>query len=69
MFIHQYELFKMLPNESISSMLTRMTTITNSLDVLGKTYTNTNIAKDLGSKGDDCRTWTCGVRESFGVAT
>jgi len=59
----------MLPNESISSMLTRMTIITNSLDVLGKTYTNTNIAKDLGSKGDDCRTWMRGVKGSFGVAT
>jgi hypothetical protein len=40
MLIHQYELFKMLPNESIISMFTRMTTITNSLDVIGRTYTN-----------------------------
>jgi hypothetical protein len=40
MLIHQYELFKMLPNESITSMFTRMTTITNSLDVIGRTYTN-----------------------------
>ena len=27
MLIHQYELFKMLPNELISSMFIRMTTI------------------------------------------
>jgi hypothetical protein len=43
MLVHQYELFKMLQNEYITSMITRMTTITNSLDVLGSTYTNTDI--------------------------
>jgi hypothetical protein len=43
MLVHQYELFKMLQNEYITSMITRMTTITNSLDVLGSTYTNADI--------------------------
>ena len=47
MLIHQYELFKMLPNESITSMFTRMTTITNSLDVIGRTYTNANIISKI----------------------
>jgi hypothetical protein len=35
MLMHQYELFKMLPNEFITSMFTRMTIITNNLDALG----------------------------------
>jgi len=43
MLVHQYELFKMLPNESITSRFTIMTTITNSLDALGRTYTNVDI--------------------------
>jgi hypothetical protein len=33
----------MLPSESITSMFTRMTTITNSLDTLGRIYTNVEI--------------------------
>ena len=33
---HQYELFKMLPNESITSMFTRINTKTNSLDALDR---------------------------------
>jgi hypothetical protein len=47
MLVHQYELFKMLPNESITSMFTRMTTITNNLDVLDRTYTNVDIASKI----------------------
>jgi len=45
MFVHQYELFKMLSNEFTTSMFTRMTTVTNSLDALGRTYTNTDIVR------------------------
>ncbi|KAJ6870827.1 hypothetical protein NC652_036479 [Populus alba x Populus x berolinensis] len=37
----------MLSNESITSTLTRMTPITNSLDVLGNTYTNTNTVSKI----------------------
>ncbi|KAJ6932203.1 hypothetical protein NC651_007804 [Populus alba x Populus x berolinensis] len=33
----------MLPNKSITSRSTIMTTITNSLDALGRTYTNVDI--------------------------
>jgi len=47
MLVHQYELFKMLPNESITSMFTRMTTITNNLDALDITYTNVDIASKI----------------------
>ena len=37
MHVHQYELFKMLSSE--------FTTIINSLDAFGSTYTNTNIVR------------------------
>jgi hypothetical protein len=47
MLVHQYELFKMLPNESITSMFTRMTIITNSFDVLGRIYTNADIVSKI----------------------
>ena len=43
MLVHQYELFKMFHGESIICMFTGMTTITNSLDALGRTYTNVEI--------------------------
>jgi len=47
MLTHQYELFKILSNESITSMFTRMTYITNSLDALGRTYTNVDIVSKI----------------------
>jgi hypothetical protein len=43
--VHQYELFKMLPSESITSMFNRMTTTTNSLDAFGRTQTNAEIMR------------------------
>ncbi|KAJ6862792.1 hypothetical protein NC652_039607 [Populus alba x Populus x berolinensis] len=45
MLVLQYKLFKMLLNESITSMFTRMITITNSLDGLGRTYTTITMEK------------------------
>jgi len=33
----------MIPNESLTNMFTRMKTITNNLDALGRTYTNVDI--------------------------
>ncbi|KAJ6966057.1 hypothetical protein NC652_003827 [Populus alba x Populus x berolinensis] len=45
MLIHEYKLFKMFPSESITSMFTRITTITNSLDAFGRTYTKARIIK------------------------
>jgi hypothetical protein len=47
MLVHEYELFKMFPSESITSMFTRMTTITNSLDALGRTYTMAKIISKI----------------------
>ncbi|GAV75155.1 UBN2 domain-containing protein, partial [Cephalotus follicularis] len=40
MLVHEYELFIMHDNESISDMFTRFTTIINSLKNLGKSYPN-----------------------------
>jgi hypothetical protein len=37
----------MLPNKSITSIFTRMTTITNSLDALGIAYSNTDITSKI----------------------
>jgi len=47
MLVYQYELFKMLPSESITSMFTRMTIITNSFDALVMTYTNAKIMSKI----------------------
>ena len=47
MLVHQYELFKMLSNESITNMFTRMTTITKNLDALGRTYINVDIISKI----------------------
>ncbi|XP_038697186.1 uncharacterized protein LOC119994770 [Tripterygium wilfordii] len=40
MLVHDYELFKMKPNECISDMFARLTTICNELQSLGKVYSN-----------------------------
>lgn len=40
MLVRKYELFSMMPEESISEMFTRFTDIINSLKALGKVYTN-----------------------------
>jgi len=47
MFVHQYELFKILPYESITSMFTRMSTITNNLNALGRIHINANIMSKI----------------------
>ncbi|XP_021771739.1 uncharacterized protein LOC110735868 [Chenopodium quinoa] len=39
-FLRQYELFKMLSNESIKEMFTRFTQIINNLDSLGRSFSN-----------------------------
>ncbi|GAV80504.1 UBN2 domain-containing protein, partial [Cephalotus follicularis] len=49
MLVHEYELFMMHDNESISDMFTRFTTIINSLKNLGKSYTKQELAKDLST--------------------
>ena len=47
MFVHQYELFKMQPDETIKEMFTRFTDITNNLKSLGKTYTNEEMVRKI----------------------
>ncbi|MQM10984.1 hypothetical protein Taro_043885 [Colocasia esculenta] len=41
--IHEYEMFKMSPEETISDMFTRLSKITNELKALGKNYIDTEI--------------------------
>ena len=40
MLVHDYELFKMEPNESLTSMYSRFSVIINALNLLGKVYSN-----------------------------
>ena len=50
MFVHNYELFKMDANETITDMFTRFTNIINALKGLGKVYTTSeNVRKILRS--------------------
>ncbi|GAV61595.1 UBN2 domain-containing protein, partial [Cephalotus follicularis] len=44
---HEYELFIMHDNESISDMFTRFTTIINSLKDLGKSYSNQELVRKI----------------------
>jgi len=46
-FVHQYELFMMQPDETIKEMFTRFTDITNNLKSLGKTYTNEEMVRKI----------------------
>ena len=47
MLVHQYELFKMQPEETIKEMFTRFTDITNNLKSLGKSYTNEEMVRKI----------------------
>ncbi|GAV71628.1 UBN2 domain-containing protein, partial [Cephalotus follicularis] len=47
MLVHEYELFLMHDNESISDMFTRFTTIINSLKNLGKYYPNQELVRKI----------------------
>lgn len=47
MLVHDYELFKMKPHESIKDMFTRFTDIINGLKALGKTYANTEQVRKI----------------------
>ena len=47
MLVHQYELFKMQPDETIREMFTRFTDITNNHKALGKTYTNEEMVRKI----------------------
>ncbi|GAV74100.1 UBN2 domain-containing protein [Cephalotus follicularis] len=47
MLVHEYELFLMHDNESISDMFTRFTTIINSFKNLGKSYPNQELLRKI----------------------
>ncbi|GAV83721.1 UBN2 domain-containing protein, partial [Cephalotus follicularis] len=47
MLVHEYELFIMHNDESISDMFTRFNTITNSLKNLGKSYSNQELVRKI----------------------
>ena len=47
LLVHKYELFKMLPNESITAMFTRFTDIINGLKSLGKIYSNVDLVRKV----------------------
>ncbi|GAV79944.1 UBN2 domain-containing protein, partial [Cephalotus follicularis] len=47
MLVHEYELFVMHNDESISNMFTRFTTIINSLKNLGKSYSNQELVRKI----------------------
>ena len=47
MLVHNYELFNMTPEESITVMYTRFTTIINALNALGKSYTNSDLVRKI----------------------
>ena len=47
MLVHQYELLKMNPAESITSIFTRFTNIINGLKSLGKVYANSELVRKI----------------------
>ncbi|GAV88467.1 zf-CCHC domain-containing protein/DUF4219 domain-containing protein/UBN2 domain-containing protein, partial [Cephalotus follicularis] len=53
MIVHEYELFIIHDNESISDMFTRLTTIINSLKNLGKSYPNHELVRKILSESDE----------------
>ncbi|GAV58214.1 LOW QUALITY PROTEIN: DUF4219 domain-containing protein/UBN2 domain-containing protein, partial [Cephalotus follicularis] len=47
MLVHDYEMFTMYENEDIKSMFTRFTNITNALQALDKTYSNSEMVRKI----------------------
>ena len=45
--MHNYELFKMEPNETISEMFTRFIDIINGLKNIGRTYSNRDLVEKI----------------------
>ncbi|MQM01292.1 hypothetical protein Taro_034047 [Colocasia esculenta] len=45
--VSEYELFRIKPEETISEMFARFTTITNGLKALGKEYTNSELVRKI----------------------
>ena len=47
LLVHEYELFKMKPEEIISDMFTRLSEITNGLKGLGRDYSNVELVRKV----------------------
>ncbi|XP_022760867.1 uncharacterized protein LOC111307085 [Durio zibethinus] len=47
MLTHDYQLFKMKSNETVSEISNRFTNIINGLNALGKTYSNVEVVKKI----------------------
>ena len=47
LLVHEYELFKMKPKESISKMFARLTKITNGLKALEKEYSSSELLRKV----------------------
>ena len=47
LLVHEYELFKMKPEESISEMFVRLSEITNGLKALGKEYSSSELVRKV----------------------
>ncbi|MQL83589.1 hypothetical protein Taro_016086 [Colocasia esculenta] len=64
--VHEYEMFKMSPVETISDMFARLSNITNGLKALGKNYTSSEIvtARSFESGLTSCE---CGAHDQCGV--
>ena len=70
MLVHNYELFKMDPNETISVMFTRFTDITNGLKSLGRMYLNVDlIQKILRSLPDKWDPKVTAIQEAKDLST
>ncbi|XP_059650681.1 uncharacterized protein LOC132296500 [Cornus florida] len=68
--MHQYELFRMNENESISAMFVRFTDIINGLKHLGRTMTNSDLArKILGSLPEKWDAKATTIKEAHNLNT
>ena len=47
MLVHEYELFKMKSEETISEMFARLSEITNGLKGLGRDYSNAELVRKV----------------------
>ncbi|KAK7275147.1 hypothetical protein RIF29_16256 [Crotalaria pallida] len=68
--MHEYELFRMLPNESVNDMQKRFTHIINHLIALGKTFLNSEVInKVLRCLSRECQPKVTAIMESKDLDT
>ncbi|GAV62909.1 LOW QUALITY PROTEIN: UBN2 domain-containing protein, partial [Cephalotus follicularis] len=63
-YLKDYELFKMQPNESIKNLYNRLLDITNTLLGLGKVFQNELVRKLLGCLNDEWEPKVTAIEES-----